>query len=331
MIEMNFSRLVLDIGNDIKAAIDADTNSAQGLTCPTEEWVTEKKMPKEEIVLRTAEDTKNESGVKLRQFNPSSFLKDFGTVRCRFPGCLEESNSSEEVKQDLFLCSTHREELISKVMKRCAEGNVAVPNYKREDFKGYTSLIAELEKAFIHYQKQAGVTNFLLANVFLNTRNYLIITNALLNPNGDNETTALSSCMAILKSLLSCSTETGIVRAAAVLMQAIQMMILCCFGISYTWVELTNPGTRLGGGLGLALGFFGPLFCGFDYRVVCGCGFVGLCAGSLIGSGVYGWSSNDDGMERRLKNVKDFLQSLGYQYCIIRVSANAGGNITLQR
>ena len=328
---MDFSKLVLDISNDIEAVIDADANSPRGLTRPTEEWITEDKMPKEKIVLRTAEDTKNESGVKLRQFNPSFLLKDFETDRCRFPGCPVKSNSSEKVKQDLFLCSTHREELISKVKKRCADGNVDVPNYEQEDFNGYTSLIAKLEKAFIHFQKQAGVTNFLLANVFLNTRNYLIITNALLNPNGDNETTALSSCMAILKSLLSCIKETGIVRAAIVLMQEIQIMILCFFGICCTWVELASPGTRLGGGIGLVLGFFGPLLYGFDYRVVGLSGVVGLCAGILIGGGVYDWNRNIDDVERRQKNMKDYLQFLGYQYSIIRVSANASGNITLQR
>ena len=340
-IEMDFSKLVLDIGDHIEAAIDADTNSAQGLARPTEEWITGGKMPKETIVLRTAEDTKNESGVKLRQFNPSFLLKDFETVRWRFPGCPVKSNSSEKVKQDLFLCSTHREELISEVKKRCAEGNVAVPNYKQEDFNGYTSLIAKLEKAFIYFQKQAScATNLLLAKVFLNTRNYLIITSALLNPNGDNQTTALPSCMAILESLLSIINEREraavvlmqeSVRAAVMLMKEIQTMILCFFGICYTWVELTNPGTRLGGGIGLALGMLGPLLYGFDYRVVWFCGVVGLCAGSLIGSGVYDWNSNIDDIERRQKNMKDYLQFLAHQYRIIRVSANASGNITLQR
>ena len=340
------SPLILDIGNKIDTMIDANTNGAQKWTRPTDEWIPQNKMSQTKgIQLRTAEDTKSENGVKLRRFNPSFFLKDSSTIHCRIPGCsttvqrLKPANSGENIKQDLFLCSSHREMLISEITKRCAEENVFVPSFGQEDFIGYTSLIGKLEKAFTHFQKQASSpsdTNSLLAEVFLNTRNFLIITNALLNPDEDNIKTTMPSCMTMLNNVLSSTKNQSLLQKMIVLMRNVQNTILFYFSIFYAWVELTSPGTRLGGGVGLALGFFGCALGGFASGVIAAGSVVGLIAGSLIGSGGYDMRSDPAEVKARQEAMQRYLQFLSQTFgaapqkaqCF-HMSANADGDLTV--
>ena len=201
------SKLVLDLGTKIEQKSGAKLNFASGTTIPVEEWIPEKEMAATKAInLRTAAQTKQRDGVtKLKQFNPSFFLAEEHAISCRVAGCsetmprLKPSGDSPHIKQDLFLCKNHRKGLASLVSKRCKEEgvSVSVSNYKQEHFNGYTSLIGELEKAFMHLIKKPATLNMsqnrvfpnsdlVLAEVFLNARNFLTITHALLNPNGDN-------------------------------------------------------------------------------------------------------------------------------------------------
>ena len=152
------------------------------------------------VKLRTAAETQQDGVTKLQQFNPSFFLVEKNAIPCRVPGCntttprLKPSGGSQHIKQDLFLCEIHRTKLANLVSKRCEEEkiSVSVASFKHEDFDGYTYLIGELEKAFTHLVKKPVTLNMpqnslypnsdlVLAEVFLNARNFLTITHALLN------------------------------------------------------------------------------------------------------------------------------------------------------
>ena len=342
---VTFSPLILYIGNKIDTTIDANTNSDQKWTHPTEEWIPENKMSKtNDIELRTAQDTKNESEVKLHRFNPSFFLKNSRRIHCRVPGCsttvqrLKPANSRENVKQDLFLCSTHREMLISEVTKRCAEENVSVPSFKQENFLGYTSLIGKLEKAFTHFKKQAssaGDTNSLLAEAFLNTRNFLIITNALLNP--DNTTTVLPWGLIILDYVLNFIKENpNLLPKIIALMRDVLNTISFYFGIFSYWVEVTSPGFRLGAGVGLVVGFVSCLLGGYNSGVIAAGSVVGLIAGCFIGSGGYDLRSDPAEIKQRQGAMQEYLRFVSKRFDTLpqgcqcfHISANPDGDLTV--
>ena len=174
------------------------------------------------IKLRTAAETQQDGITKLQQFNPSFFLVGKNAITCRAPGCnettprLKPSGDLQHIKQDLFLCEIHRTKLANLVSKRCEEENiiVSVASYKHEDFDGYTYLIGELEKAFTHLVKKPHTlnmpqnsvypnSNLVLAEVFLNARNFLTITHALLNPNGDNIGVVLPAWFAMFDGIMN--------------------------------------------------------------------------------------------------------------------------------
>ena len=298
------SKFIRNIADEIELKSGAKIKFAQITMGPTEKWISERDMSKmKALQLRTAEDIKNKSVVELQQFNPSFFLKDPRDIHCRFPECsatiqrLKPTRSSEKIKQDLFLCCAHRERLISEVTKRCAEENVIIniASFKKEDFNGYTSLIGILEKAFTHFQKQASIlntTNSLLAEVFLNTRNFLIITNALLNPNEDNTATVLAPCMMVFRMFLAYIEDPQRRQSLVTALREIMNMIFQFFGVMYSWVFLGNPGSQVGGGLGLALGFVGGAAFAFFPPGIFAAAVVGLVAGNLIGRGGYNWYSD---------------------------------------
>ena len=187
-------KLVLDLGTKIEQKSGTKLNFASGTTVPVEECrIPENKMDRTMAInLRTAAQTKQRV-TKLQQFNPSFFLVEEHAISCRVAGCsetmprLKPSGDSPHIKQDLFLCEIHRTKLANLLSKRCEEESVTVnvSSYEQEHFNGYTSLIGELEKAFVE-ATQNMPQNVKLAEVFLNARNFLTITHALLNPNGDN-------------------------------------------------------------------------------------------------------------------------------------------------
>ena len=179
-----------------------------------EEWIPETEMgPKKLINLRTAAETGMVGEIKLKQFNPSFFL--LGTnIYCRASGCSTEvprskpSSGSQDFKQDLFLCKAHRTKMRNLVSERCKQEKIHSIStaFRHEDFAGYTNVIGVLEKAYIDISKRNIATcekkNLRLAEVFLNARNFLIITNALLNPNDDNAQEALPAVFALLEGIM---------------------------------------------------------------------------------------------------------------------------------
>ena len=218
------SKVVQDLGTKIEQESGIKINFEKGTTAPVEEWIPETKMAASKAInLRTAAETKREDGViKLKQFNPTFFLVG-ENVPCRVPGCsvttprLKPSNDSH-IKQDLFLCDIHCTMLANLVSKRCDEEGISVStaSFKHEDFHGYTYLIGELEKAFMHLIKKPGTLNMptdipnvhfnsdlVLAEVFLNSRNFLTITQTLLNPEGDNVGAALPAWFVMLDRIMN--------------------------------------------------------------------------------------------------------------------------------
>ena len=221
------SKLVLDLATKINQNSGANLSFKTDVTTPITEWIQEKDMAATKpIKLRTARQTKDNVVMKLQQFNPSFFLPEKSEISCRAPGCLisipreKTSNDSEHIKQDLFLCEIHRTKMANLVSKRCEQEEifVSVASYKHEDFHGYTNLIDALEKAYLHLVKKPTTlkmppnnvypnTDLVLAEVFLNARNFLIITHALLNPNGDNVEVILPGLYVMLERILDLLLE----------------------------------------------------------------------------------------------------------------------------
>jgi hypothetical protein len=325
----------------------AEINFTQGTTGPGQKWITDDELFKmKAIQLRTTEQTRNESAVNLQQFNPSLLLKASCEIDCRIPGCSvttrrrKPTHSSENIKQDLFLCDTHRAKLTTLVSKRCAQEGVIVnpASFKYEDFNGYTSLIGELEKAFMYLKNKVSAlsaTDSLLAEVFLNTRNFLIITNALRNPDEDNTTIVLAPCMTMFQRLLSYLNDPQLLQSMLTALREVMNMVLLFFGVIYSWVFLANPGGRVGGGVGLLLAFVGGVAYAFPPAGITA--VVGLVAGNLIGSGSYDWYRKDRYMKMQQQMIQEhqkFIfellgQPVGHQPELIYLPANTDGDLLI--
>ena len=340
----SLSEFILDIGNEIELKSGAKINFAQGSTRPTEKWITENEMSQMKVIrLRTAHETMTGSVVTLQQFNPSVFLKNSSYIHCRIPGCSAVTQRfSKKVKPDLFLCSNHSEMLTNKVAKRCAEENVIVnvASFKQEDFSGYTSLIGGLEKAFVHLQKRKsifGSTNSLLSEAFLNTRNFLFIANALINP--DDTITVLAPYLKMLKSFLSYTKNPYLLQKTLNAMREVINMIFLVFGVNYSWVFLSNPGNRVPGGvLGLVLGFFGGVWSAVSPVFILAAAVVGLISGFLIGSGGYDWYRKSRYMQMQQAIIQQYQEHISVELFgkpgtvtqvpeLFRVYANAFGDL----
>ena len=259
---MDISNFILDIGEKIELVSGAELNFREKYTIPKEEWIAEdpKVMTLGGISLRTAEQIQNMDVVKLKKIDPYFLLKQPKTP-CRMLGCQETTtvpSSSEEgrIKRKLFLCKTHREQLADRILKRCAQESVTVDvtSFKNDDFKGYTSLIAALEKAFMHLKSKrlttSVTTDSQLSEVFLNARNILIITNALLSPL--DVVIVVNACLKILSRILDDTTNVKNLRK---LFGSVMFLALGFYGIIYPWVMVSseNPGAKIGFGLGILL------------------------------------------------------------------------------
>ena len=299
---MALSKFMQEIAQKIQRTSGAEINFSQSTSRPTQSWVAKREIcEKKEIQLRSAEETKSESEVKLRQFNPSVLLNDESEIYCRAPDCsttIPRQKAPGKVKQDLFLCNKHRAKLTREIGRRCAEENVYanVENFKPDDFKGYTSLIGQLEKAFLYLKKKSSSyfwrpskCDSLLGEVFLNTRNFLIITNALLNPSVHNMVIALCQFFKLFANFLNAvyNDNSKLGEEIREALKEVRQTILYFFGIACEWivVDFFNPGGRIGAGVGLVLGFAGGVvFPATGSLATCAVGFVG---GGLIGSGAF--------------------------------------------
>jgi hypothetical protein len=343
---MGISEFILDIGEKIEEVSGAKLNFSQQATVPEEKWIpeTQEKMLLKSVHLRTEKQTQNLEVVKLKKFDPC-WLKANSEISCRVHGCLKTTSrlsTKRRTKQDLFLCEAHRENLTNFILQWCARENVYVTSFQNSnDCEGYTSLIGALEKAFMHLKSKrlTTTTDALLAEVFLNTRNFLIITNALLNPDEDNTPTAVGPYLTILLRLLGDPLRLGNLLK---LLEGVMNLVLHFFGIIYQWVHvpLENPGAKIGFGLGISFGFLLAQVLGFPFWSECVCCLLFAFAGSLIGSGVYDWNREPRSLEKvRQQNFKNQLQilELARRYFkrastpTFSAPADASGNLNIEQ
>ncbi|KAK3714368.1 hypothetical protein QZH41_007983 [Actinostola sp. cb2023] len=282
---------------------------------------------RQKLSLRSSVQTITSNKVELKQFNPNFFSNE--SIWCRFPGCNCKQRKFEEKKKkkDLYLCPSHRNNLEDNVAKMCAQQGVSISiKYRSEDLQGYTSLIGLLESAFHSLSKPIlpspgsyqGKNSSILQGVCLNLRNFLIIVNALLNPDDDNCNTALNSPMAIVMRILEIIRDDGAailetLNGLVDLLRRVIEHILFAFGIIYSWVYLSligNAGAHLGSGIG---GFIGLV--GYAAGPVVGTltAIGGGIFGGLIGSGVYNiWNvqrQEGEGDVERLHRYQGFAQA----------------------
>lgn len=274
------------------------------------------------VKLRSAWQTLAGSEVKLSQFDPNFFSKS-NSISCRSPGCQQKRKRQPGVKkEDLYLCPLHRKTLEDFVAKTCKEKEVVLLSTKGEDFEDYTSLIGTLENAFAsltkpqaHLWPKFKTSSNVVQEVFLNMRNYLIIVNALLNPDNENVNTACAANLALLQEILVILRNDGevIVQRLTELVALLRILIehiLFTFGVVYSWIYLSlsgNPAAQIGAGVGGVCGFLG-------FAAGPGVGafttIAGATFGGLIGSGLYGiYHQDHEADDVMFQRYHNFIQA----------------------
>ncbi|XP_028394877.1 uncharacterized protein LOC114519021 [Dendronephthya gigantea] len=178
-----------------------------------------------------------------------------------------------------------------------------------------------------------SATDSLLAEVFLNTRNFLMITNALLNPDTDNTVTVLGPYLEMFQSYLK---DPHFWQSKVTALKEIMAILLGFFGVIYHWVVTIKPkpGTQIGAGLGLLAGFaFGYALA--PARLVTSL-FVGIIGGGLIGRGGYDWYREEQQIRMQPEAIQNnnrlMSQRFGRQHepnDLISAPANASGDLAL--
>ena len=255
-----------------------------------------------EVTLRR----KSTNEIVLPQFDPN--LKSNAVV-CRYPTCKNKNPDAPKggkcVKRDLYLCRNHRERLKSRICE--AMKKEGIPFHTDEftsepgRFEGYTSLISLFDGA------SRESKNEIVREAALNTRNFLIITSTLLNPDDENLSVALPAVAAVTERIFAPGEriadnpeaaadrvehifretigDTARVQNLLSLLRGIIDIILFAFGVLYTWIIPSNSGGKIGAGIGGVIGLVGFAVGGP------GGGAVGVALGAafggLIGSGVY--------------------------------------------
>ena len=242
------------------------------------------------VTLRKAKRFKEE--IVLPQFDPNFTSND---VICRHPSCKSRNPKAairdKGVKRDLYLCPSHRELLKRSICKAMEKGKVKFPmsEFASEPgrFEGYTAFISILEGAYHEARKVPTVrdTSRMVEEAILNVRNFLMITNTLLNPDDNNLELALPPVVQILQHILENQNSANkLLKSLLPLLKEIVDMILFAFGVLYTWVSLANPGTKIGAGVGGCIGAaafaLGPASGAVGVA-------VGGTLGGLIGCGIY--------------------------------------------
>ena len=270
--------------------------------------------------------------IVLPQFDPN--LRSNAVV-CRHPTCKNKNPDAPKrstcVKRDLYLCPTHRERLKSHICEAMAKEEIEFHEgeFASEPgrFDGYTSLISLFDGASRHSKNQT------VKEAALNTRNFLIITSTLLNPDDENLSVVLPPVAAVTSRIVSQEGSTasdasvrrrsasGGERAASPpgssstdriertfreiigdsarvenllsLLRGIIHIILLSFGVLYTWIVPSNAGGKIGAGVGGFIGFALAGPAGKVFGV-----FAGAACGGLIGSGLYQLHRNTRDQQR---------------------------------
>ena len=188
-------------------------------------------------------------------------------------------------------------------------------------FEGYTSLISLFDGASRESKNET------VREAVLNTRNFLIITSTLLNPDDDNLSVALPAVAAVTERIVAPGGriadnseaaadrvehifretigDTARVQNLLSLLRGIIDIILFAFGVLYTWIIPSNSGGKIGAGIGGVIGLVGFAVGGPGGGVV---GVIlGATFGGLIGSGVYGLvrDRRDDIARREWLSARD--------------------------
>lgn len=230
--------------------------------------------------------------ISLLQFDPNFTSSE---VICRHPSCSTKNSKAAQSgnKRDLFLCPIHQQELRNSISDLFAKEKIKLsistekPEHGR--FAGYTSLMSLLEGAYHDAKKFQTLKGKspLIQEAILNVRNFLIITNCLLNPDDDNVGIAVPPVVQILRLILQNPNATNQLGVNLIYMlREVIEMILFSFGVIYCWVTLalSNPGAQIGFGAGMILGL-GAFFLG-PWSGAAGVA-IGGTAGGFIGNGIH--------------------------------------------
>ena len=172
--------------------------------------------------------------------------------------------------------------------------------------------------------------NFSLSKAFLNTRNFLFIVNALIN--ADNRATVLAAYLKLLSSFLRNTKSPHLLQRMLDAMRDVMSMIFLTFGVNYSWIFLSNLGSRVGGVLGPALGFIGGAWSTDSPLCILPTVVVGLISGYLIGSGGYDWYRKRHYIQQNQKyNVELFGDpgTVTQMPVLFFVHANAFGDLLI--
>jgi len=239
--------------------------------------------------LRFMEDTPEE--IVLLQFDPNFKTND---VVCRHPCCKNKNPKAPKrhkgVKRDLYLCPSHQEHLKSHILQALEKEKIQLPRTEfaseSSRFEGYTAIISLLEGTY-HERRQVPTTKKscqIVDEAILNVRNFLIITSTLLNPDCCNAALALPPVLSTFQRILEAIGDNEQMQNLLLLLRGMIDMILFAFGVMFTWISLTNPGAKIGAGIGGCVGA-----AGFALGPLSGiaCAATGVVLGGLIGSGAY--------------------------------------------
>lgn len=255
--------------------------------------VTESKFYDARLLFEPGEVILQESGkirgteMTLTQFDPNFLFDD---VICCHPLCnLINPKAAKSGKRDLFLCPSHQQELRKSLSEVLAKNNIQCSSFtsaatqEPNQFAGYTLLISLLDVAWWYKART------LKQEAILNVRNFLIITNTLLNPDVSN-LAFLPYVVEILREYLKsdCDVFVHVLRE-------IVDIILSAFGVAFSWVSLAlqAPESKIGAAtLGIIGGVVGLVV--FEPWVAIAMAAAGTYYGGLGGNGIAGMSNGKE-------------------------------------
>ena len=178
----------------------------------------------------------------------------------------------------------------------------------------------------------------MIQGAILKVRNFSIITNCLLNPNGDNLEISLPPVFQILHLILQNPNATNQLGVGLIYMlREVIEMILFSFGVIYCWVTLalSNPGAQIEFGVGMILGV-GAFFLG-PWSGAIGVA-IGGTAGGLLGNGIHSLITGGQ-RNRELQRFREMWREAGgeiqkngqpnNQNLVYNVEGDADGGLTL--
>ena len=269
---------------------------------------------KKKVTLRKSGHLGAYEEISLLQFDPNFTSSE---VTCRHPSCSTKNSEAAKSgnKRDLFLCPTHQQVLRNSISNLFAKKKITLSNSTNKHglFAGYTSVISVLDSAY-HGAKESQTLkgkSLLIQEAILNVRNFLIITNCLLNPDDDNLGIALPPVFQILHLILRDPDQpTESVVGLIDMLREVVEMILFCYAVIYSWVTLTynNPGARFGFGVGMILGA-GAFFLG-PWSGAAGV-TIGGTAGGLIGNGIHSFLTKKQQNQRLQRFIEEWREAGG--------------------